>query len=136
MIISLDDLRAATDEEVVRCMNEFEESGVQTKDFQSSFGAGYSYTTLANELKNRGYKKVWTKQGKAQQEGDEAEMIIVRKSSDNARLNLNMTRECKEKYERYLKDKQINYIHTTAALELYMKMRKAGKVKVVMEVGD
>ena len=43
-------------------------------------------------------------------------MIKVKFKKDNARMNLNMTRECKERFEKFLEDKSYNFVYTTAAI--------------------
>lgn len=127
MIKTLEELRAAKDEEVLECMMEFKKSGTQTKDFQSSYGADYSYTSLTNELTVRGYVQTWVKpQG--------VKEVKVKMSKNNDRINLNMTKECKERFENFLKDKNYNFVHTTAALMTYMDAVEKKEIKVFVEV--
>ena len=91
MIKTLNELRNAKDSEVLACMEEVKTSGVKTSDFQTTFETDYSYSTLAQELTTRGYVQKWVKNKK------ETKEIKVKFSKDNARMNLNMTKECKER---------------------------------------
>ena len=127
MIKTLEELRAAKDEEVLECMMELKRSGKQTKEFTESFGTDYSYGSLANELTSRGYIQTWVKpQG--------VKEVKVKMSKNNDRINLNMTKECKEKFENFLKDKNYNFVHTTAALMTYMDAVEKKEIKVFVEV--
>ena len=56
------------------------------------------------------------------------------KMEKTARMNLNMTQECREKYEAFLADKSYNFIHTSAALMSYIEDYESGKVKTQVEV--
>ena len=127
MIKTLEELRAAEDEEVLECMMEVKKSGIKTADFQTSFDTGYSYTALSNELTARGYIQTWVKpQG--------VKEVKVKMSKNNDRINLNMTKECKERFENFLKDKNYNFVHTTAALMTYMDAVEKKEIKVFVEV--
>lgn len=128
MIKTLNDLRNAKDNEVLACMEEVKASGVSTKDFQTTFGTDYSYTTLSQELTTRGYVQKWVKNKK------EVKEIKVKFSKDNARMNLNMTKECKERFEKFLDDKSYNFVHTTAAIMNYIDEVEKKEIKVSVEV--
>ncbi|MBQ8138583.1 MAG: hypothetical protein IJ195_03910 [Lachnospiraceae bacterium] len=125
MIKALDDLRAAKDKEVLACMEEFKASKVKTTEFQKKFETDYSYSTLTQELTYRGYSLKWVKDTKE---------IKVKMSAENARLNLNMTKECKERYEKFLEGKSYNFVHTTAALMNYLDEVEKKEIKVSVEV--
>ena len=128
MIKGLTDLRNAKDSEVLACMEEMKASGVKTQDFQTHFEAEYSYSTLASELTSRGYVQKWVKNKK------ETKEVRVKFSKDNARMNLNMTKECKERFEAFLEDKSYSFVHTTAALMNYMDEVEKKEIKVSVEV--
>ena len=124
MIKTLNELRTAKDKEVLRCIDEIKTDNISTSDFQTRYSTDYSYSSLINELKSRGYSQKWVKDTKAGKE------LTVPMSSDNARMNLNMTRECKEKFARFLSDKSYNFVHTTAALMSYMDDVEQGRIRV------
>jgi hypothetical protein len=128
MIKGLTELRTAKDSEVLACMEEVKTNGVKTQDFQTTFGTDYSYSTLASELSNRGYVQKWVKNKK------EVKEVRVKFSKDNARMNLNMTKECKDRFEAFLEDKSYAFVHTTAALMTYMDMVEKKEIKVSVEV--
>lgn len=125
MLRTISELRNATDREVLACIAELKANGVQTNDFQNYFKTEYSYSTLTKELSNRGYSQQWVK--------DDAKVVRV-KMEKTARMNLNMTQECREKYEAFLADKSYNFIHTSAALMSYIEDYESGKVKTQVEV--
>ena len=125
MIRTISELRNASDREVLACIAEVKANGVQTNDFQNYFKTEYSYTTLTKELSNRGYSQRWVK--------DDAKVVRV-KMEKTARMNLNMTQECRERYEAFLADKTYNFIHTSAALMSYIEDYESGKVKTQVEV--
>ena len=124
MIKTLEELRNATNEQVLDCIKELERKKVKTSDFQQTFGTDYSYTTLVNELKSRGYEQAWTKKEKK---------IVVRADPKKARMNLNMTLECKTRYEKFLQERSYNYLHTSAALMYYMEEYMEGNITPVLE---
>ena len=126
MIRTISELRNASDREVLACIAEIKANGVQTSDFQNFFKTEYSYTTLTKELSNRGYSQRWVK--------DDAPKFVKVKMEKTARMNLNMTKECREKYEAFLADKAYNFIHTSAALMSYIEDYESGKVKTQVEV--
>lgn len=128
MIKTLSELRNAKDSEVLACMEELKTSCVKTSEFQTSFETDYSYTTLAQELTTRGYVQKWVKNKK------ETKEIKVKFSRDNARMNLNMTKECKERFEKFLQDKSYNFVHTTAAIMNYLDEVEKKEIKVSVEV--
>lgn len=128
MINTLTDLRNAKDNDVLACMEELKASGIKTQDFQAHFGTDYSYSTLATELTSRGYAQRWVKNKK------ETKEIKVKFSRDNARMNLNMTKECKERFEAFLEDKSYNFVHTTAAIMNYLDEVEKKEIKVSVEV--
>lgn len=111
MIKTLAELKTATDEELLACVAEAR--GNTGKDFQTTFGTDYTYTCITTELTARGYVNGWYK--------ERAKKVIkVKFKKDNARMNLNMTRECKERFEKFLEDKSYNFVHTTAAIMHYI----------------
>ena len=126
MIRTISELRNASDHEVLACIAEVKANGVQTSDFQNFFKTEYSYSTLTKELSNRGYSQRWVK--------DDAPKFVKVKMEKTARMNLNMTKECREKYEAFLADKSYNFIHTSAALMSYIEDYESGKVKTQVEV--
>lgn len=126
MIRTISELRNATDHEVLACIAEVKANGVQTNDFQNHFKTEYSYSTLTKELNNRGYSQRWVK--------DDAPKFVKVKMEKTARMNLNMTQECREKYEAFLADKSYNFIHTSAALMSYIEDYESGKVKTQVEI--
>lgn len=64
----------------------------------------------------------------AQEKG--ARTIEVRLSKDNASMNLAMTPECKERWQKFMQGKGYSSLHVSAALALYMDMYKAHEVDV------
>lgn len=126
MIRTISELRNASDREVLACIAEVKANGVQTSDFQNFFKTEYSYSTLTKELSNRGYSQRWVK--------DDAPKFVKVKMEKTARMNLNMTQECREKYEAFLADKSYNFIHTSAALMSYIEDYESGKVKTQVEL--
>ena len=128
MIKTLTDLRNAEDNDVLACMEEVKASGINTGDFKALFETDYSYSTLSSELSSRGYVQRWVKNKK------ETKEIKVKFSRDNARMNLNMTKECKERFEAFLKDKSYNFVHTTAAIMNYLDEVEKKEIKVSVEV--
>lgn len=129
MIKTLNELRMATDEQVLECVKE---SRGKTKEFQTVFGTDYDYNAIVTELTRRGYVNGWYKPVAKSDENPtkKAEVIEVKMSKDNACMNLNMTSECREAYKKFLEDKGYAFIHTTAALMNYMKAYKAKTVEV------
>lgn len=56
--------------------------------------------------------------------------IEVKLAKENANMNLAMTPECKERWQKFLADKGYSFLHTSAALMLYMDACKAKEVEV------
>ena len=125
MIRTLSELRNASDREVLACIAEVKANGVQTSDFQNFFKTENSYSSCKKELSNRGYSQRWVK--------DSPKVVSV-KMGKTARMNLNMTQECRERYEAFLADKSYNFIHTSTALMSYIEDYESGKVKTQIEI--
>lgn len=124
MIRKLEDLRNATDKELLACVSEAK--GHTGNDFQTTFGTDYSYSCITNELTTRGYVNGWHKVQKPK-------TIKIKFTKNNARMNLNMTKECKERYEKFLSDKSYNFIHTTAAIMNYLDEVEEKEINVNIE---
>ena len=122
MITKIEDLRKASDEEVLKC---YAEAQGRTRDFQEYFKTDYSYGLIGAELQSRGYIQGWHKPTKE---------IKVKFSKDNERMNLNMTKECKQRFEKFLEDKAYNFVHTTAAITNYLDAVEKKEIKVSVEV--
>lgn len=66
--------------------------------------------------------------GMAQEKG--AKVIEVKMQKDNANMNLPMTPECKERWQKFMEGKGYSFVHVSAALSLYMDMYNAGDITV------
>lgn len=124
MIKTLEELKKATDKELLK-MVEDASGSTSTDKFQAKFECEFSYSALTGELTSRGYITGWYKP---------TEVVTVPMSKDNDRMNLNMTKACKQKYEKFLQDKSFNYVHTTAALERYIDDYNEGRIEVNLRV--
>lgn len=129
MIKTLNELRTASDSEVLACVDEIRASRVKTTDFQKTFGTEYVYPTLINELTARGYTQRWVKNKEGVKE------IKIKPGDETEELHLDVTKECKKRYEKFLEDKSsYDYIHTTAAIMNYLDEVEKGEIKVSIEV--
>lgn len=126
MIKTIDELRTATDEQVLACMEEIGKKKIPTNELKEKCGTDYSYSVLLTELKTRGYTQIWAKTA--------PKVITVKMSADNARMNLNMTKECKARFEKFLSDKSYNFVHTSAAIMHYLDAVERKEIKVNVEV--
>jgi len=124
MIKNLNELRTATDTELLDCVREVKG---ETKRFQEIFDTDYSYTSLTDELKKRGYVQTWTKP-------KQTKIISIPYSKETVRMNLAMTKECKEKYEKFLNQSPCKYVHTSAALINYIDEYMEKDIQVTIEV--
>lgn len=128
MIKTLEELRNATDEEILACTGELKN---HSKDFEATFKTDYSYGTFTGELRARGYVIGWHKPSNKSDECKQYDLPNDLPISDNkVSLTLNVTKECEEKYEKFIANKMFDYLHNTLALEKYMEDYESGKIKV------
>lgn len=122
MIKKLEELKKATDKEVLQC---YEEAQGHTGEFQKYFQTNYSYGMITSELTARGYIQGWHKPKKT---------VEVKMSKNNSRMNLSMTKECEQAYKNFTNKHGYAFVHTTAALMNYMSdcEENSVEVKVVM----
>ena len=59
-----------------------------------------------------------------------AKTIEIKMGKDNANMNLAMTPECKEKWQKFMQDKGYSFLHVSAALSLYMELYNTQEVDV------
>ena len=90
MIKTMEDLRSAPDAELLQM---YDDAQGDTKEFTQKFGTEFSYTSLTSEIKSRGYKQGWIKEGTT----NSRKIIEVNMDCDKDRMNLNMDVECKKK---------------------------------------
>lgn len=126
MIKTINELKTATVEELLKCYNEAQG---YIKEFQQKFETDYSYGMIGRELQSRGLMFGWYNPNEKSAK-KAVEVVEVKMSKDNACMNLNMTSECREMYKKFLEDKGYAFIHTTAALTSYMKAYKAKTIEV------
>lgn len=131
MIKTLKEIKKATDDALFACIKEAK--GHTGADFKQVFGADFEFDAIPTELQQRGYEYGWYNVNKILSEKGK-KTVQVKMSKDNARMNLNMTKECKEMFEKFLQDKSYNFVHTSAALMSYMDDVKSGKISVTIEV--
>lgn len=121
MIKTIEELKQASDEELLKM---YEEAQGDTASFKTNFGVDFSYSMLTQTIKDRGYVQAWVKKEKTKK------VVEIKMSKDNASKNLNMTKECNATYSKFLEDKGYPFVHTTAALMLYMDAYKKKEIEV------
>ncbi|MBQ8247515.1 MAG: hypothetical protein IJZ42_10315 [Lachnospiraceae bacterium] len=127
MITTMEDLRSAPDSELLQM---YEDAQGDTKEFTQKFGTEFSYTSLTSEIKNRGYKQGWIKEGMA----NSCKEVEVNLNCKKDRMYLNMDVDCKKKYENFLKKQKNSYIFTTAALMHFMKEYEQKELQIVPRI--
>ena len=123
---TLDDMKQASDEEL---LNLFDKAQGDTKNFMANNHVDFSYTTLVNEITDRGYSRDWHKPEANTKD------ICVELTKNTGRLNLGMTPAVKTRYEKFLNGKDYNYMYTSAALTLFMDLYNSGNININVTLG-
>ncbi|MCH5338504.1 MAG: hypothetical protein J1E03_06975 [Acetatifactor sp.] len=137
MIKTLEELKKATNEELLAC---WEEAQGNTQDLKKIFDTDYTYSTLTTLMGKRGFVSGMYIPG--DKTGDKKEVekdvfeITIQSQSGNGAMNLTMTNECKTAYKEFVGQTGNAYAHTTAALTLYMDLFKAGRLDVNMSLAS
>lgn len=134
MFANVEEIRTATNEELLKAVTEsIGHTGTKKDDlnsFQNYFGVDFNYANITNELTKRGFINGWY----LPQSENNVREVKVKLSKNNARMNLNMTQECKERYEKFLEDKSNNFVHTTAAIMSYLDGYEDKSMRVFVEL--
>ena len=133
MFANVEEIRTATNEELLKAVTEsIGHTGTKKDDlnnFQNYFGVDFNYANITNELSKRGFINGWYLPSE-----DNVREVHVTLSQKNERMNLNMTAECKARYEEFLKDKSNNFVHTTAAIMSYLNDYEDKTMRVYVEL--
>lgn len=109
----------------------FDNAQGHTKEFQQFFDVDYSYTMLRTVLEERGFVDGWHRPVDKQKEEKEVFQITIQRQGGNGSLNLTMTNDCKERYKQFTDENGDAFVHTTAALMLYMDLCESGRLEVL-----
>lgn len=60
----------------------------------------------------------------------EKKIIEIKMGKDNANMNLAMTPECKEAWQKFMQNRGYSFLHVSAALMSYMDAYKAHEIDV------
>lgn len=129
-----------------------------TNDFQNTFGTDYDYNTLIAVIKakdsvgnnepeskpaptirrepettkepEKKQEPINKKESEKEQE-KEVFRLTIQRQGNNGSMNLTMTNECKERYKQFVAENGDAYVHTTAALTLYMDLCESGRLEVL-----
>lgn len=127
MVKTIEQLRKASNDELKAY---YEEAQGDTKNFQKVFETEYTYSTLTAEMKARGFVSgMYIPSDKTEVEKEVFEIEIQRQGG-NGSMNLTMTNECKERYKEFVGKYGDAFVHTSAALMLYMDLFEAGRLQV------
>lgn len=128
---SLQDLRDVEDDVLLEVYDRAQKhTRTATKDYNMDF----SYTSILQEIKRRGYIQRWVKEhpnpedSKRRTEVQNKENVKIKVQEQKCRKNISMTKSCYKEFDEFLKGKRNAYIYCTAALRLFMKMYKEGRV--------
>lgn len=128
MVKTIEELKKLSNDELVTY---YEAAQGNTKDFQTTFGVEYSYTALTSEMRARGFVSgMYIPSDKKEPEKD-VFRITIQRQSGNSNMNLTMTNECKERYKQFIQDNGDAFVHTTAALTLYMDLCEGNRLEVL-----
>lgn len=118
------DLRTAPDEELLQMYNDAQGD---TDNFKKNFETEFSYTTLTNEIKKRGYVQGWMKQT------NECINKSVKLQKKTKKMLVDVTPECQKRYSEFISNKQFPYLYTTEALEDLMTKINLNQMKIIVE---
>ena len=122
---TIEELKQASDDEILKM---YDDAQVHTTDFQKQFSTNFSYASLISEIKNRGFVNGWYKPV-------DVKDVYVPLTKETGRLNLGMTPDTKTRYEKFLGDKDYNYMYTSAALNMFMDAYNAGEININITLG-
>lgn len=127
-IEELRNLEIVSDEQLLEYFNSAQG---HTREFQQFFDVNYSYTMLRTVLEERGFVDGWHRPVDKQKEEKEVFQITIQRQKNNSSMNLTMTNDCKERYKQFTDENGDAFVHTTAALTLYMDLCESGRLEVL-----
>ena len=135
MIKTLKEVRSASDQELLDCVNEA--AGKTGKEFKDTFGTEYSYSALTTELGKRGFVNGWHKPEKNVPMTTVKE-IEVFTGATRTRCNIPVNKTSGETFNNFLNCLEENgalshgmrYVYYTAALVHFMDDYVNGKITI------
>lgn len=128
MVKTIGELKKLSNEELLAY---YEAAQGDTKNFQSIFGVEYSYSVLTTEMGRRGFVSGMYIPNNSKEPEKDTFQITIQRQGGNGSLNLTMTNECKARYKQFVAENGDAFIHTTAALMLYMDLCENNRLEVL-----
>ena len=126
--MTLDELKSMNNKELAEFANKI----TNTKDFQQSTGAEFSYNTLMAEIKRRGGVKTYV----FPEESEQPDIITLTKTDETYRQQFKMSKKVSDKWKKFASDKPNRSVLLDAALTRFMDDFKRGKIKFLIGQGE
>ena len=115
---SLQDLRDVEDDVLLEVYGRAQK---HTRTATREYNMDFSYTSIIQEIKRRGYIQRWVKEHPNPEDSKRRTEV---QNKENVKIKVQ-----EQKFDEFLKGKRNAYIYCTAALRLFMKMYKEGRVE-------
>lgn len=126
--MTLDELKNMSNQELADFANQI----TNTRDFQQTTGAEFSYNTLMAEIKRRGGVKTYV----FPEESEQADIITLIKTDETYRQQFKMSKKVSDRWKKFASDKPNRSVLLDAALTRFMDDFKNGKIKFLIGQGE
>lgn len=125
--MTLDELKNMSNQELADFANRI----TNTRDFQQTTGAEFSYNTLMSEIRRRGGVKTYVFP-----ESEQADIITLIKTDETYRQQFKMSKKVSDRWKKFASDKPNRSVLLDAALTRFMDDFKRGKIKFLIGQGE
>lgn len=126
--MTLDELKSMSNKELAEFANQI----TNTRDFQQTTGAEFSYNTLMSEIRRRGGVKTYV----FPEESEQADIITLIKTDETYRQQFKMSKKVSDRWKKFASDKPNRSVLLDAALTRFMNDFKNGKIKFLIGQGE
>ncbi|MCR4813789.1 MAG: hypothetical protein K5879_03050 [Lachnospiraceae bacterium] len=110
-------------------------TGHTGKDFQDFMNCDFSYTTLTNILKDRGYENGWHKTSEGSSPIIKATVIPMKKSEEETvRRSYSLEKSIADEWNDFNKNVPFKSVTLGCALKRFMTDCRSGKIKFELEI--
>ena len=105
-------------------------AGHTTKDFQDYMNCDFSYTTLTNLLRERGYENGWHKTSDGSSQSTNPTIIQMKKSEEECvRVFLSMDKSIADEWKKFNQDVAFKTVTNGWALRRFIDDYRAGRIE-------
>lgn len=125
--MTLEQLKNMSNQELADFANQI----TNTRDFQQTTGAEFSYNTLMSEIRRRGGVKTYVFP-----DDQQADVITLVKTDETYRQQFKISKKVADKWKKFASDKPNRSVLLDHALTRFMDDFKRGKIKFLIGQGE